>query len=159
MTTFKMEHELYHHGVLGMKWGVRRYQPYPAGHQGGKEIGKAAKSTKQLQRAQKKAARANSEDEPIVTKKKTSRVERSKMSEEELANRIKRLEKETKLKDLEKKNVDDGEEYAKDILRSVGKKVAVQGGTAVGMLLLFRALGGAWPENPQGWVPKPKDKW
>ena len=36
--------ELYHHGVIGMHWGIRRYQPYPAGHTGGKEIGQAAKS-------------------------------------------------------------------------------------------------------------------
>ena len=34
-------YELYHHGIMGMRWGIRRYQPYPKGHSGdGKFIGK-----------------------------------------------------------------------------------------------------------------------
>lgn len=34
-----MSNELAHYGILGMKWGVRRFQPYPKGHTGGRYTG------------------------------------------------------------------------------------------------------------------------
>lgn len=44
MNYYTQNNELYHYGVIGMHWGVRRYQPYPADSKKGREIGEAAKA-------------------------------------------------------------------------------------------------------------------
>lgn len=47
--------ELKHHGILGQKWGVRRYQPYPDGYNGkGKFVGEDSEGNKITKRQYKK---------------------------------------------------------------------------------------------------------
>ena len=118
---------LVHHGIKGMKWGVRRYR---------NKDGSLTAEGKL--RSQKRADRQTNRD--MKREYKRASKNRRALSTKELQSRIQRLEMEKKLKTLTEDNVrSSGEKVARDVLKSVGSKVAktaIVGGTA----LLGRAL-------------------
>ena len=102
-----MSNVIQHHGVLGMKWGVRRYQPYPDGHSAGREIGKAAKARKSA-----------------IKEKRSDLKNRSILSDEQLRQKINRLQMEKQLRKLTEEEINPGRTEAKRVLSQIGTKVA-----------------------------------
>lgn len=136
-----MECDLQHHGVLGMKWGVRRYQPYPKGHSGGREIGEAKRRLFHPKRGKEKKSSIKREDKSI-----------KELTDDELKDRISRLELEKRYKDLVKSSgqtkIKKGKEFVVNILEKSGKNIATQFATYA-MATAVNKLAGTDILNPK----------
>lgn len=135
-----MENELYHYGVLGMKWGVRR-------------------TPEQLAKANVRAKR-KSEDNAKRSDMKKAVKSRRTLSDADLKKRIERIKMEKQLKDLTAEEISPGKKFVSEVLSSSGKKVATALVTGAVLYGTKAALTNQFDikELASYMTPKPKNK-
>lgn len=119
--------ELYHHGIKGMRWGVRRYQNSDG------TLTDAGKRRNAKQQREWNAKNA------------------SQLSDKELSNQILRLQRERQLRDLTDDVVRPGKKHVKDLMRRYGDQVlstAVTAAVTTGAsIAITKKMNDRW--NPQ----------
>lgn len=121
--------DIQHHGILGMRWGIRRYQPYPKGYFGtGKEIGEAAKkkpknafeiSQKELQKVID-SRKTKDKSRQYLTKKEVKNIENQRKVVSENMKKAREASKKKREHDKDKDRVL-REGSASEILEYIGE--------------------------------------
>lgn len=122
--------QLYHYGILGMKWGVTT----------------------------KSSSGRQSKDSTIKSKRKQMSSVRRHLSDGELKKAVERLQMEKKLKDLTEEDVAPGKVTAKKVLGQIGKGAITAAGTAVATYAIKAALQGEFNVKDAAKFIVPKKK-
>ena len=102
--------ELYHHGIKGMHWGIRRFQ---------NEDGTLTDAGKRRNRAEDRAVRKS-----VNAQRNWNAKNSSQLSDEELTDQILRLQREKQLRDLTEQVVSPGRKKAFELLDRHGNQIA-----------------------------------
>ena len=140
MWRYTYQDELYHYGIEGMKWGIRRTAAQ-LGHvikDKAKKGYQAVKKASNIHKANKRA-----EEAAKIARQRAKITNPKKLTTEELNARIKRLQLEKTYKDLMKdtETAKRGKNFVMDVLETSGKNLLTQVGNHYGAKALNRAIG------------------
>lgn len=140
-----MNAELYHHGVKGQKWGVRRFQ---------RKDGSLTSAEK------KRRGTKESKDKSIKRERVKDLKNRRKLSDVDLKKKIERLKLEKEFKNLTKEEITPGKKFVSDIMSSAGKKALTTIAAGTMLYATKAALKGEVDlKDAAGYLaPKPKNK-
>lgn len=126
-----MNYELYHHGIKGQKWGVRRTP---------EQLGNIRKGVND---ASNIARNANNISKSVGNMKNHKQTQKdiSEMTDAELKEAVKRMNMEQQYRELKSKQTANGQTYVRETLEIAGSTLAIAS-SAIGIAVAIKQLKG-----------------
>lgn len=149
--------DIWHYGIKGQKWGIRRYQN-PDGTL--TAAGKRREKKEAKRRAKEERKKAKQADKEIRQDRAYASKNRRNLSDEELASRVKRLEQERKLKNLTDEDVATGRTAVKSFLKTTGGRILTTAAVGAAVYAGHYAMTGKFdPQQAANYIfPNPNKK-